>query len=112
MDRYFYSVEMDGDQKVVHMFGNVYFNDADETDKCFRCAEWAWLYMTIAELKARIENRDDIFDYLCQKVAYMSDLTEAEAIATCQEYFDGTSGIELDIRLVDEDTPCGDYWME
>ena len=112
MDRYFYSVEMDGDQKVVHMFGNVYFNDNDGTDTCFRIAEWTWLYMTITELKERTEDWDSFFDYLCQKVAYLGDLTEAEAIATCQEYFGGTPGTELDIGLVDEDTPCGDYWFE
>lgn len=112
MDRYFYSVEMDGDRKVIHMSGNVYFNDNDDTDTCFRLAEWTWLYMTIVELKERTENWDNFFDYLCQKVAYLEDLTEEEAIATCQEYFGGTPGTELDIGLVDEDTPCGDYWFE
>jgi hypothetical protein len=112
MDRYFYSVEMDGDRKVVHMSGNVYFNDNDGTETCFRCAEWTWLYITIDKLKELTNNYDIFYDYLNERVAYLEDLTEKQAIATCQEYFGGTPGTELDIGLVDEDTPCGDYWFE
>lgn len=112
MDRYFYMVEMDGDRKVVHISGNVYFNDNDDTETCFRLAEFTWLYMDINELKERRQDEYDFFDYLCQKVAYLEDLTEAQAIATCQEYFGGMPGTELAIWLVDEDTPCGDYWFE
>ena len=112
MDRYFYMVEMDGDRKVVHISGNVYFNDNDDTETCFRLAEWTWLCMDINELKERRQDEHGFFDYLCQKVAYLEDLTETQAIATCHEYFGGTPGTELDIGLVDEDTPCGDYWFE
>ena len=50
MDRYFYSVEMDGDRKVVHLFGNVYHNDVDETEACYRHAEWTGLYLTPEEI--------------------------------------------------------------
>ena len=105
MDRYFYSVEMDGDRKVVHMSGNVYFNDADETETCYRLAEWTGMYIAIDEL-------NEIIDYINERVSYLEDLTEEHAIATCLTYFGGTSGTELDIKLVDEDTPCGDYWFE
>lgn len=112
MDRYFYSVEMDGDRKVVHMSGNVYFNDNNGTETCFRCAEWTWLYITIDELKGLTNNYDIFYDYLNERVAYLEDLTEDQATATCQEYFGGTPGTGLDIGLVDEDTPCGDYWFE
>ena len=112
MDRYFYSVEMNGDRKVIHMSGNVYFNDNDDTETCFRCAEWTWLYITIDKLRELTNNYDIFYDYLNERVAYLEDLTEEQAIATCQEYFGGTPGTELDIGLVDEDTPCGDYWFE
>ena len=112
MDRYFYSVEMDGDRKVVHLSGNVYFNDADETETNYRCAEWTWLCITLEELKTLIGDIDVFWEYINKRVAYLADLTEEQAIAMCQEYFGGTSGTELDIRLVNEDTPCGDYWFE
>lgn len=112
MDRYFYSVETDRGQKVVHISGNVYFNDNDGTETCYRCAEWTWMYMSIKELKERLQDTDKFFDYLCQKVAYLDDLTEQQAIDTCNQYFDGGSGVELYIGEVNEDTPCGNYWFE
>ena len=111
MDRYFYSVEMDGDRKVIHLSGNVYFNDTDETETCYRYAEWTFLYITLEELRSFV-NFDAFWDYTNERVAYLEDLTEEQAIATCQEYFSGTPGAELYITSVNEDTPCGDYWFE
>ena len=111
MDRFFYSVEMDGDRKVIHLSGNVYFNDTDETDTCYRYAEWTFLYITLEKLREFVDF-DAFWDYTNERVAYLEDLTEEQAISTCQEYFCGTPGTELDMWLVDEDTPCGDYWFE
>lgn len=110
MDRYFYSVEMDGGRKVVHLFGNVYFNDVDETDKCYRIAEWTGLWVTIDKLKELFEE-DMFWEYINEKVAYLGDLTEDEAKDMCKVFFDGSSGTKFDIRFVDENTPCGDYWF-
>ena len=111
MDRYFYSVEMDGDQKVVHMFGNIYYNNADETDTCFKHAEWVGMYIPIEELKEFLEN-DDFFDYINERVVYLDSLTEEEAIEACQVYFNSEPGKWLNIKHVNENTPCGDYWFE
>ena len=111
MDRYFYSVEMDGDCKVVHIFGNVYFNDVDETDKCYRIAEWTGLWVAVDKLKELFEE-DMFWDYINEKVAYLGDLTEDEAKDICEVFFDGSSGERFDIRFVNENTPCGDYWFE
>lgn len=111
MDRYFYSVEMDGDNKVVHISGNIYYNNGDETEKCFRLAEWTGMYITIDKLKELLE--DDIFwEYINEQTTYLTDLTEDEAVDMCKVYFDGSSGTRLHIGSVNEDTPCGDYWFE
>jgi hypothetical protein len=110
MDRYFYSVEMDGDRKVVHLFGNVYYNNADETKSCYRHAEWTGLYLTIEEIQ-NLSRELYFYDYIGEKVAYLSDLTQAEMIDLCHTYFNGTPGNMLRITEVDEDTPCGDYWF-
>lgn len=112
MDRYFYSVELDDDgYKIIHLSGNVYFNDVDTTEKDYRCAEWTWLYITINELKELIKN-DWFYEYVNEKVAYLGDLTKAEAIETCVNYFGGQPGTYLRITDVNEDTPCGNYWSE
>ena len=112
MDRYFYSVEMDGDRKVVHLFGNVYFNDVDESETCFRIAEWTFMYITLEELKELTTHSDVFYEYVNEKVAYLCDITEDQAVAICQEYFNGEPGKRLNIEHVNEDTPCGDYWFE
>ena len=111
MDRYFYSVEMDGDRKVVHVSGNVYFNDVDETEDCYRIAEWTFLYIYLDVLAELVEN-DIFYEYINERVNYLGNITEEQAIEICENYFDGTSGTELHIFDVNEDTPCGDYWFE
>lgn len=110
MDRYFYSVEMDGDRKVVHMFGNIYYIVTD-TEDCFRFAEWTGMYIEIDKLKELLES-DMFYEYVNQQVTYLADLTEDEAVEACQVYFNGEPGKWLNIKHVDEDTPCGDYWFE
>lgn len=111
MDRYFYTVEETDGCKEIHFFGNVYFNDSDETDKRFRLAEWTGLYVTVQKLKELLEE-DTFFEYINERVNYLSDLTEDEAVGMCQAYFDGEPGKWLNIKHVDENTPCGDYWFE
>lgn len=111
MDRYFYIVEETNGHKEIHFSGNVYYNDGDETDKCFRLAEWTGFFITVDKLRELLED-DTFFEYINEKVNYLSDLTEDEAVEACETYFNGESGKWLSIRYVDEDTPCGDYWFE
>lgn len=111
MDRYFYIVEEYDGRKEIHFSGNVYFNDADETDTCYRIAEWAGFWMSVDKMKELFTN-GEFFDYINEKVGYLTDLTEEEAFKMCKEYFGGTSGVELHISKVNENTPCGDYWFE
>lgn len=112
MDRYFYQIEQDvNGNKCVHISGNIYYNDADGTNECFRHAIWVGMYISIEELKEFLEN-DDFFDYINERVVYLDNLTEEEAIEACQVYFDGEPGKWLNIKHVNEDAPCGDYWFE
>lgn len=108
MDRYFYSVELDDNgNKVIHLFGNVYANGEGE----YRCAQWTFFYLTLGEIANLMEN-DVFFDHVNSQISYLDDLTEEEAIDTCNEYFSGYQGINLNIKDVNENTPCGDYWFE
>lgn len=112
MDRYFYSVNMDRNKKkVVHLFGNVYFNDTDETDQNYRCAEWTGLFFELGEALRMIQN-DLFFDFINERVNYLTDISESEAIQTFKVYFAGKSGTELSFRNLTQDTPCGDYWSD
>lgn len=112
MDRYFYSIEFDkNNKKVIHLSGNVYFNDADETENCYRIAEWTFLYIDLDMLAELIEN-DEFYEYINERVNYLDAETKEQAIKICENYFDGFSGDELHISRVNKDTPCGDYWFE
>ena len=110
MDRYFYTVENETgtNNKLVHLFGNVYFNDTTET---WQCVEWTGLYIFLYDLAKMIED-DTMYEYINERVNYSSDLTEAQAQEACKFYFCGSPGTELHIKNVNEDTPCGDYWFE
>lgn len=112
MDRYFYSVELDGkDNKMVHISGNIYFNDVDETETNYRCAEWTGMSFTLKELKEEIDSRQ-LFDTLCENVRYLGDITEDEALKISDTYFGDEIISLLPIHCVDQDTPCGYYWFE
>lgn len=110
MDRYFYIVEETNGHKEIHFSGNVYYNDGDETDKCFRLAEWTGFFITVDKLKELLA-KDMFWQYINERVTYLTDLTEDEAIDMCKVYFDGSSGTRLHISAVNEDTSCGDYWF-
>ena len=112
IDRYFYSIEMNGDDKVVHLSGNVYLNNNDHTDTCYRYAEWTFLYIDLPTLRDLIKDDETFFDYIDERVAYLGDINESEAFDICNEYFDGKPGTHLNIEDVDENTPIGDYWFE
>jgi hypothetical protein len=52
------------------------------------------------------------YEYIDERVAYLSALAQGEMINVCRTYFNGEPGKMLRITHVDEDTPCGDYWFE
>lgn len=113
MDKYFYSIEMDENgEKYIHLSGNIYFNDVDESETNYRCAEWTFMMLSITEAQNMLkDNNDKFFDYINERVAYLEDITKEEAEEYCKNYFNGTSGIKLDIRDITPDTECGNYWF-
>ena len=111
MDRYFYSIEDYGNEKEVHVSGNVYFNDVDETETDHRITEWTGFCLSLEQVKELIDE-DCLFDYINERVNYLGDITKEEAEDICNTYWSGKPGIKLDIKNVTDDTPCGYYWFE
>lgn len=112
MDRYFYSVELaNNGEKIIHLSGNVYFNDTDTGEKQYRLAEWTYYYISIRATKGLIE-KDMFYEHINEDVNYLTDITEQEAVEICNTYWNGEAGEYLHINDVNEDTPCGDYWFE
>ena len=112
MDRYFYILGKDDNgNQIIHLSGNIYRNDVDETETCYRYAEWVGMEIDVAEAKAMF-NSDEFFNFVNERIKYLTDETETDANEICEQYFDGNSGTELHIMNITEDTPCGDYWFE
>ena len=110
MDKYFYSIEEGDNEKIIHLSGNVYFNDSGATEKDYRLAEWTFLYLTIEEAKELISN-NTFFEYVNEKIAYLEDITEEEAKIISRTYHNGSSGTELHIADITKATPCGNYYF-
>lgn len=110
MDRYFYSIESDGNERFIHLSANVYNTDG-ESPKNYRCAEWVFLYIPVEEAKRMFEE-DEFYEYVDELVRYIDDLDENEALSVCKIYHNGSCGKYLDILDITNDTPCGNYWFE
>ena len=112
MDRYFYSIELDeNNKKVIHLSGNVYFNDVDDTETNYRIAEWTFRYLDV-DVAQFMFDTDTFFEFVNERVDYLGDISEEEAKKICLRYFNGEPGTELHISDIALDTPCGDYWFE
>lgn len=114
MDKLFYIVETDGEQKITHILAEVFYNgsDNDNEDKDYRVMEFTGQMFSPEHIQ---ELGTGLLDNLYQNggQCYLGDLTEAEAQELCRTYFNGESGgSELNIFKLTKDTPCGEYWCE
>ena len=109
MDRYFYIIEADNlGNKQIRMECNVYGNQ----DEGYHFNEWVGCILSIGEAHALIKQHE-FYSTLDELVRYSGDVTEDEANAIHELYFDGTSsGEELKISRIKLDTPCGDYYFD
>ena len=69
MDRYFYILEEENGKRVIHMQGNVYYNNADGSNKKYRSAEWTSLYFDIDEALAM---QKDLPEYMWEVARALS----------------------------------------
>ncbi len=109
MNRYFYILETDGfGNKQVRMECNVHGNQ----NEGFWCNEWVGCIMSI-DIAQTLLKSGKFQSTLDEIVRYSEDLTEDEASAVCELYFDGISaGEELNITDITPETPCGDYHFD
>ena len=109
MNRYFYILEEDNlGNKQIRMECNVYGN----RDEGYHFNEWVFCIVSIGEAQALIE-QNEFLPTLDELVRYSDDVTEEEANAIYHLYFDGmSSGEELEITDIADNTPCGDYYFD
>lgn len=122
-ERIYYSIEDDCGEKVLHyitdMTGNgetwpdgwtqEEYEAQDETS--VDVIDYTWFYVNVSELQGLT------FDELCDKLSYEGALVKqymgrviAHEADEAIEAEEAKGCKELDIRKVNEDTPCGFYW--
>lgn len=109
MNRYFYILEEDNlGNKQIRMECNVYGNQ----NEGFGSNEWVRCIVSIGEAQTLLKN-GKFQSTLDEIVRYSGDLTEDEASAVFELYFDGLSaGEELKITDITSKTPCGAYHFD
>ena len=68
-------------------------------------------YIRIEEVKQMLES-GEFFDYVDERICYLDNISEESAYNICNRYFDGSSGIELSIADITENTSVGNYWFD
>lgn len=112
MNKFYYILEEDKNgNKVIHIQGNIYYNGSVTFADSYKCTEWSFLYLQVAEAKYMLET-DTFYEYLFSRVDYICDLSEAEATKNCQTYFNGQPGTKLNIEDITDETPCGNYYFD
>lgn len=114
IDRYFYAIEEAAGHKVLHLFGNLYYNEAQDNEESsdrFAHSEWTGMYLDIKTVQAML--KDDVFlDFVNEKINYMGNINKEEATESCRAYFNGQSGEALPFERLTENTPCGNYYCD
>ena len=110
--REIYSIEMDGDEKVIHING-YFYDTGDKIEKPWRCVEICWCIVPLAEFIEKYNEDDAGGDYVseleepCKQ--YIGDISEAEAQQELNTYANGNAPTPLFLCDVTIDTPCGTY---
>lgn len=112
MNRYFYRIEMnEHNNRVIHLMGNVFLNSSEDSDFCYRLAEWTFRFFEI-DVAQFLINIGGFYEFTDERIDYISDTIKEKAEEICDGYFDGESGTELHISDIEEHTPCGDYYFD
>lgn len=111
MDRYFYILEEENGEKIIHLEGNLY-NVGNESDEEYTLTEWSGLYISLAKAQEMLKNDDEFFATVDELVKYAGNMTEADAMKVKDTYFNGNSGVPFDIADITDKTPCGDYYFD
>lgn len=105
LDFDFYEVEEINGKKMIRSDGYFYFSNSDD-DEPYRLLEYSDLYLDPSELKEKgyvyyDENQAAVKQYI-------EDLDEAMFIDRLFYYLNNAT--ELDMNMVDDNTPCGRYY--
>ena len=119
LERIWYSIEMDGNEKVIHYHGFSYehgWNDDGVAEYSF--VDLTWCYVPLADVVAEEGSAryELLYDNAALVQQYQGEFPEWKARHILSTYYgnsDGTSspGTELKLEDLTMDTPCGNYWF-
>ena len=102
-----FSIEKQGDEKVIHFYGYGY--TTDDKEKPYRLLEYTFCYVPLSEVidKGFYTCEDE---YGSEAKQYITDLETEEEVVKCYEHYDDGKAPQLiDLTTLSMDTPCGAY---
>lgn len=106
-ERDFYQIEMEDNEKYIHIMGYFYDEGQDYGNGTSRCVEFTWCKCPLATyLEMNQEERDEM-ESICN--TYSTDMTPDEAIKSMNTYYMGELPTEMSLDEINMDTPCGCY---
>lgn len=103
----FYSIENDGNEKVVHIHGYFYSEGEDCGNGEYRIVDYTWFIIPLHQFINL--TRDDLADMGCNIKQYEEDLTEDKVKQYILNYFDDGAPMLLTYEDITMETPCGHY---
>lgn len=101
LDCDFYSVEMIGEDKVVHVHG--YFYGMDDW---YKSVEYCWFIVPLSKFIGNDFNYELFVENIKQ---YIYDLDDGEIEKAINEYYNGNPATKLPYYRLTMDTPVGNY---
>ena len=102
-DRDYYSIYEVNGEKYIKFWG-YFYDGCDDEEKPYRCLEFVGAEIPLEDyLKDRGISIEDGWS------SYIGDMTEDEAIAAMNRYYNGNPPEPYPIQDVTMETPCGDY---
>lgn len=112
-DREFYSVFTDDDgRKIIKYQGFTWCRPCSDDGLDYACTEVCWCFVDVGNVGPEEDIRDVIAFCAEGCTQYQEDMDERSFYKVNATFFNGTSGIELDVREVDDNTPDGNYYYE
>lgn len=112
-NRYYFSIEIVDEEKWIHLYANVYYNDGTDS---FKLDEWKFKYINPTELKEVFdegdrEKIDDVLSEWGEDIKYTQSDSFEKIFLLCREFFNGEPGEKTEVEKICE-LPVGNYYFD
>ena len=107
--RNYFSVEEDFGGKYIHYLG--YLDEDSAYPAGYRSIEGTFCIAYIEDIPRNTNPEKHMYELFDTNKQYVYELDKNDYNEMLQEYYDGQPGRHLQLKDVNQNTPCGDYWF-